>query len=276
MIGEILESEILRYLKTLKVTADHKKIYLNILLIYLRLLFGSRFLEHEPIYGHEGVSDTDAFWKKIWGDFIATKYNEKILPAKQKNLREKVLLYKYQLVRMYEHVTGIRLKSSSKERIIIQDRPNFSLADVDMNYSDGIDVNNVALWEKFKEHFSSGSTVMDELDNDMESPNLTLQKTPEYCNLLSALMCMDVFRVKHSVKPGFTLLGKLNNLVPRKELARRVDYILTWDYLGDENCKIKLQNLDCNFIRVKPFGDSPDTQLSTHFALAAEFRVNTS
>jgi len=276
MVWEVVEEEILLHLKSNKSKPkqdEAKKVYLNSLLIYLRLLFCSKNLDHDPIYGIEAENEVDAFWRKCIQDQIISKYDGLLQKEKESRvlIREKVLLCKYQLIRIFEDRTGLRLKSSSKERLFANDKPEISLNDVDVTNYDGLEVNNVNLWEQFREFFSSsGSVIMDEIQKDMQ---FSLIKTPEYCNALSTLMCADVYRAKHPFLAGYTVLGKYNNLVSKKDWTRRVDYILSWDYLGDENAKVKLQPLECTSIIVRPFGDTADTQLSAHFPIEAELSI---
>jgi len=242
-------------------------------LIYLRLLFSAPHLDHEPIYGIDSDDEIHAFWKKCIRDKIISKYNG--LGRKEKHdetvLRAKVMLLKYQLLRVYEERTGLRLKSTTKERIFTNDVSDITINDVDVINYDGLEVKNVNLWDKYKDFFtSSGSTIMDEIQKDMQ---YSLIKTPEYCNGLSTLMCTDVYRSKYPFSAGYTLLGRHNNLVSKKELARRLDYIMSWDYVGDENAKVKLQSLECININVRPYGETPDSQLSAHFPVVAEFAI---
>jgi len=275
MRWDVVEEEILSYLKSNKIKPkqeDAKRTYLNTLLIFLRLLFCSPNLDHDPIYSAGEDNETDVFWRKIQQQII-TKYDGLAEKEMQSPLviRDQVLLYKYQVLRIFEERTGLRLKSSSKERLFLNTESAITLDDVDVVNYDGLELNNVVLWKQFKEFFSaSGSAILDEIQKDVQ---FSLIKTPEYCNALSSLMCADVYRTKHPFMAGYTVFGKHNNLVPKKDWARRVDYVMSWDFLGDENAKVKLQALDCKAIRVRPFGDTADTQLSGHFPLEAEFSI---
>eukprot|EP01124_Arcella_intermedia_P012301 TRINITY_DN18660_c0_g1_i1.p1 TRINITY_DN18660_c0_g1~~TRINITY_DN18660_c0_g1_i1.p1 ORF type:complete len:869 (+),score=192.17 TRINITY_DN18660_c0_g1_i1:34-2640(+) len=271
---EIIEEEILNYLKSIKqkpTPVEEKKIYLNALLIYIRLVFSCSFLNHEPIYCEEIDDEVESFWCKCIYPRLISRFDALTEKESPHNIKEKLMLCKYQLIRAFETRTGIRLKSSTKEKLFSDDPGEITLNDVDVVNYDGLELTNVTLWDQYKEYYySSESAMLEDVERDMQ---FSLIKTPEYLNALSTLMCVDAYRVKHPYLAGFTVFGKVNNLVPKKEYARRVDYLMLWDYLGEENAKLKLQQVECTNIRVKPFGNTPEKQLSTHFALEAEISL---
>jgi len=83
------------------------------------------------------------------------------------------------------------------------------------------------------------------------------------------MQCLDTYRLVHPFLGGYTVSGKFNVLA-KNNTCERSDYILYWDFLG-EKVRIRLQDLQCSTIQVKPFGETPQNQVSAHFALEAHF-----
>eukprot|EP01122_Echinamoeba_exundans_P005022 TRINITY_DN15205_c0_g1_i1.p1 TRINITY_DN15205_c0_g1~~TRINITY_DN15205_c0_g1_i1.p1 ORF type:complete len:945 (+),score=128.70 TRINITY_DN15205_c0_g1_i1:130-2964(+) len=96
-----------------------------------------------------------------------------------------------------------------------------------------------------------------------------IDPSEEYAELLSVLNNpRDLFREKNKLMPGYTVDARSNSLV-RSVGSKRVDYIFLFDKFGAGFDAKKLQSLSCSECKVSPFGDSPTTQVSDHFAVEA-------
>lgn len=65
------------------------------------------------------------------------------------------------------------------------------------------------------------------------------------------------------------MLGSQNKLISQKDMKRRQDYVLYWHQLKGT----KLLSVKCLECDVVPFGEKPEDQLSSHFALSAEMGI---
>jgi hypothetical protein len=101
------------------------------------------------------------------------------------------------------------------------------------------------------------------------SLHTNIDPSEEYTELLSVLNNpRDLFREKNKLMPGYTVDARSNSLV-RSIGSKRVDYIFLFDKFGAGFDAKKLQSLSCSECKVSPFGDSPTTQVSDHFAVEA-------
>eukprot|EP01125_Pyxidicula_operculata_P016096 TRINITY_DN550_c1_g1_i3.p1 TRINITY_DN550_c1_g1~~TRINITY_DN550_c1_g1_i3.p1 ORF type:complete len:241 (-),score=47.49 TRINITY_DN550_c1_g1_i3:171-845(-) len=223
------------------------------------------------MYEKDGLDEIDSFWKYGVIENIIKKFNSEGLNDLEKStfiIRDQVMLYTYQLLRIFEKNTGVILKLEAKERLFTMEKPSIDIKDVT-----GVDFDDTKckLWSNYKHHLTSGSAIIEAIQKSMEGQ---LVKTREYVDMLSTLGCVDIYRSKHPHTAGYTVLGKHNTLIKDKAKAARSDYIFGWEILSDQqNNVVKLMKLFCVSCRVIPTGESDDQQLSTHFAIKAMFAI---
>jgi len=258
MIWKICEDEINSYLKQFCQDVERmEQMYQNTILQYFRLMFGI-YSTLQGIYSTNTHNDSEGFWNIVVERL--SKYGLSDIEKKRNELRDKVLLYKYQLIKIFEENTGLVLSIDIKEKIITEDLSEISMADI---YTFNL---SVPLYINYSKNITSGSEILDNIQINMKG---RLAKSSEYGSMIRVLQCLDAYRVVHPLLGGFTVMGKYNVLA-RANVRERTDFIFWWDFLGDKT-RIKLQDMQCTSIKVKPFGDTPQNQASAHYALDAYF-----
>jgi len=263
----VIEEEIQAQLSIIKTTQSEAKIiFFDTLLHILRLLLGSPNLESKRALYSNGDADKEhsCFWIAIHKRLVQN-FGDGLTPQEKSpenfSLQASLHLLKYQLVKLFESHAMVQIKPTAKTTIFLEEHPVVTANDVGIIFSE-----SNTFWTKFLENITTDA-IASEANIPVEVGQLL--PTQEYKDMMEAFGAIDVYRHRHADLAGWTVLGSHNSLVP-SETKKRQDYTLLFPTLPS-NPNQRLLNMKCMECDVVPFGDKPDEQLSSHFALQTNF-----